>query len=78
MFGIFFAIFGILVLENFAPGILFGQPVIPFQKTQSDSKKSSQDKFMSKFDPESRRNSLSSADEDGNRETETKTTCDND
>ena len=69
MFGIFFAVFGILVLGNVAPGIVFGQLVNTFQKTQSDSKKSSQDKLMSKFDPESRRNSLSSADEDGNSET---------
>ena len=38
VFGIFFGLFGILVLGNVAPGIVFGQLVNTFQKTQSDSK----------------------------------------
>uniref|UniRef100_A0A7S3QF86 Potassium channel domain-containing protein n=1 Tax=Chaetoceros debilis TaxID=122233 RepID=A0A7S3QF86_9STRA len=77
VFGIFFAIFGIIVLGNVALGIVFDQLINSFQKTQSDSKKSSQDKFMSKFDPESRRNSLSNInvnaieDEDENENSET-------
>jgi len=58
VFGIFFAIFGIIVLGNVALGIVFDQLINTFQKTQTKSKKSNQDKFMSKFETVSRRNSL--------------------
>jgi len=57
VFGIFFAIFGIIVLGNVALGIVFDQLINSFQKARKENANSTKRNLMNKFEQKSMSNS---------------------